>query len=207
MGRTLGFRGLRGVAVAAVAATACGLSVGVGAASAGGIIPERVVLRPVAPAYWQPFAGLPDSFGLLNEALVSRVTTAGMPRVARIVGLQGQPTSVLGTVSFAVRTLPGGIEPCWDVAYKNPNGSTGNLMVNPVTRSTDFVTTNPPEPIRGTDFIKWTWNVHLPADTTINTLTIGVDVASNPRDPIRVAFDNIALAGHTWTWFGSNLGL
>ncbi|MHB8690397.1 MAG: hypothetical protein ACYDHH_04060 [Solirubrobacteraceae bacterium] len=175
-------------------------------AFAGGIIPERAWLLPVDRAYWQPFAGLPDSFGPLNEALVARVDHAGMPRVATIAGLEGQPTSVLGTLSFAVRTLPGGIEPCWDVAYTNPNGSTGNVMINPLTRS-DFVTSTAPEPILGTDYTTWTWQVHLPAGSTIDTLTIGVDVSTNPPEPVPVAFDDITAASRTWTWFGSNLGL
>jgi hypothetical protein len=194
--------------VVAMVASMAVLGASAGSALADGIVPERAFLNPVNGAYWQPFAGLPDSFGPFNEALVATVDTAGMPRVATISGLEGQPTSVIGKVSFAVRTLPGGIEPCWDIGYTNPNGSTGNLMINPInTRGSDSVTALAPAPVGGTGYTTYAWDIHLPAGTTINTVTIGVDVATAPLDPVRLAFDNITVAGRTWTWFGSNLGL
>jgi len=130
-----------------------------------------------------------------------------MPRVARITGLDGEPTSALGTLSFATPPLPGGIAPCWSVGYANPDGSTGNLMITPSSRGSDFVTTEPPSPIRGTDWTTHSFQVHLPPGTTILTLTVGIDVTSDPPEPIRVAFDNVTAAGHTWTWIGDNLGL
>jgi hypothetical protein len=179
------------------------LGIGAGGASAGGIIPELGVgLAPVDGAAWLGQTGLADSFGDANQALDVTVGSAGMPRAAVISGLAGQPASALRTLSFATPKLPGGIEPCWDIGYTNPDGSTGNLMINPVTRS-DSVTFAS-EPIEGTDWTQYSFGVHLAPGTTLDSVTVGVDVAADQPSPVTVPIDNLSVAGRTWTFAGDN---
>jgi hypothetical protein len=192
------------ITIAALGATGAIAAVGIGAAgaSAGAIVPERVGLAPVDGAAWLGQTGLADSFGDANQALDVSVGAAGMPRAAVISGLAGQPASALGTLSFATQKLPGGIEPCWDIGYTNPDGSTGNLMINPVTRS-DSVTFAS-ESIEGTGWTQYSFGVHLAPGTTLDSVTIGVDVAADQSSPVTVPIDNLSVAGRTWTFAGDS---
>ncbi|MHB8694580.1 MAG: hypothetical protein ACYDHH_25360 [Solirubrobacteraceae bacterium] len=168
--------------------------------------PDPIKLSPVDGAHWQGQAGLPDTRGNANQALVSPSIDSSTPLgelpVGTIRGVDGLPTSVLGSVGFAVPDgLPSGIEPCWLVGFTDPSGNPSSfmLMTGGSVDSRGLRATGSPAP----GWTSYAYSGPFPAGT-ITSATFGVHVISDPPNPIRVAFDNITATGRTWTFAGDN---
>lgn len=163
--------------------------------------PDPVKLHPIDSAHWQGRVGLADSRANAEQALV-RVIDAGLlaPRepvhlgAAAVTGLEGQPTSDLRKVAFAVNGDEAGIVPCVKVAYTDPLGNDAEVMVTPLRGRN--VEGHP-------DWHTYRFDGVLPPGT-IRAIELGVDVEAEPPDPIRFLFDNIVVNDRIWTHAGDN---
>jgi hypothetical protein len=158
-----------------------------------------VKLHPVGGAHWQGQVGLPDGQGNANQGLVVPVApdSASELTAGILTGLDGMPTSDLGSLSFATRALPGGIEPCWTVAFIDPDGTPGTISLDPSNR----------DQVHATELGGgWTQYSFMPLPDTgkITSVTIGLDVTVNPPAQDSIVLDNLTVAGHTWTFAGDN---
>lgn len=151
----------------------------------------RVV--PVDGAHWKAGAGLPDPNRSSNIGLVQDVIAAGHTEVAILHHLEGAPGSALNGLAFASQT-PNGIDPCWKIGITTVDGSVRVLHLTLDSARNEGQL--PPPTGDFAPFTRWSWSFTLPADATINWVSLQVDAGQQPP-PVgdRVAFDGFAVNG------------
>lgn len=151
----------------------------------------RVV--PVDGAHWQAGAGLPDPDKRSDIGIVQDVVDAGHTEVAILHHLEGAPGSALHELAFFSST-PVGIDPCWKIGLTAVDGSVRVLHLTLDSARNDG---NIPPPVGDfAPFTRWSWSFTIPADATINWVSLQVDAGgSAPPTPSRVSFDGFAVNG------------
>ena len=192
-------RGRRAIAVAAV--TGALMMTGVSAQAANP--PEPVRLIPVDGAHWEAEAGLPASQILVQDIGTSTPPDPVHVGVAAVAGLEGEPTSNVSVLGFAVGELPGGIIPCVRVGYTDPDGNPTELMLHPLDERTGQTGADWTATPSRTGWTTYTYTGELP-EGTITGLEVQVAVEVQPPDPVRVEFDNVQVNTKVWTSAANN---
>jgi len=159
-------------------------------------------LHPLDGAHWQAKVGLPDARGNARQGLAAIVDDNKAPdphlSVAVVTGLEGQPTSELRRVGFAVHGEETGFDPCIKVAYTDVLGNEAEFMVDGSMMRRYVVEGHP-------DWQGYIYEGPWPPGT-IQSIEIGVHVG-NPDGfdgDAFVVFDNVEVNDQMWTHPGDN---
>lgn len=155
--------------------------------------PDPGRVQPADGGHWQARLGLPDSRGNARQALVRWVDGSdGHPEVAAVKGLDGEDTSTIDELGFAVAGDEAGIIPCVRVAYTDALGDAQELMLTPGR----FLRGRPG---REPGWTAYALEAGLPPGGTITAVDVGVHVETSSPDPVRVRFDDVVVNDQVFT--------
>lgn len=187
---------------AAAAAGALALAALLAGAPAHARPEPHLKLHPIDAGTWEAGTGLPDTFGDADTGLVGAIGNPNdapdpHPEVAEVTGLEGRPTTALEHVAFATLGDRVGIQPCIKVAYTDPLGRAGEIMVTGTMMTRYEIGGHP-------DWYGYAYDGPWPAGT-IDAVELGIHIDFfDPPEPDRIVFDNIEINTKTWTHPGDN---